>query len=45
MITRCGSLNLMPEGERKYGRRADLMVGLMIPIVIGVLVLAIFLHH
>jgi hypothetical protein len=34
----------MPEGERKYGRRADLLVGLMISIVIGVLVLAVFLH-
>lgn len=34
----------MPQAERKYGRRADLLVGLMLSIVIGVLVLAFFLH-
>lgn len=31
-------------GEAKYGLHADLLVGLMISIVIGVLALAVFLH-
>ncbi len=31
-------------GEAKYGLHTDLLVGLMISIVIGVLVLAVLLH-
>jgi hypothetical protein len=43
-MVRAMAASLMPQGERKYGRRADLLVGIMISIVIAVLALAVFLH-